>query len=877
MVDRLAQRVIAFSFRRPWTVIAIAVVTALASLASSAYWLQWNANPDELAARGSRYLKDYQSFIDEFGDIDCLYVVVAQNGDPKRAQACVDRLAAELEGHENIEGVYASIGPTEQLRIATRAMPTVDLENLRHSAGAFAAILSDDGPARILSQAKQLLADLPKHALLLSDQQKTEIGSSALFLLNTLAGAVENSEARQTLAPLLCDESSRQYLRTDSGELYFLRILPTKDYTSLAVVDKPLSDIRRTVDKVAREFPELEIGVTGKQVLLCDQMQIASRDMAFATGLAVLLVFLAFVVMLRGLARPAIAVFCLALGTSWTYGVTTLTIGELSLISAAFTPILVGIGVEFGVHVLTRYQEERRQCAAAIAMRRALQAVGRGNLTGAGSTAAAFFTAMLTNSPGFCQLGWIAGIGVLLCMVAMTVVMPAVVILYERWRGCHLEGASIPVVEIPLPRRPLGPRFLVAAGLVTLACLPLAYQVSFRDNVLDLQPRGLASVAWEKRVLAESGSTLFAAIVARDLADVGPLAAKVRALPSVGSVHSVLDAIAEPSAERDRLSLQLNQKVGEAFDIGEGDASADAIRGASRSLLSLEPFARVRSPRDADRMARLAADLNTLADRLSDPERSEEAARNLDTFVARIGSSLATILEGNSLPLREALPDSVRSLLASPGGKYLILAHPRKNIWETAALEEFVADLRSVDPHVTGFPVVHLETVRDLKRSFVLSAILSLIAVAILVWNDLRTIRETVLAMTPLLVGLAWTLGWMGASGLDFNLVNFIAVPLLVGISVDSGVHILHRFREQKAGDVRLGSTSSAVFLTSVTSMFGFGSLMVSAHRGAQSLGLIMTVGCGLILLSSLTILPALTAYVSQSAKEEKDAARKAA
>lgn len=878
MINRLSHRLISVSLRRPWTVLATAVVTAILSVLASALWLRWNANPDELAARGSLYLQDYKAFIDEFGDIDCIHIVVAHKNNADRAEACVDQLATRLQGNPNIEGVFASIGPAEQLKIATRAMPSAELENLYNSAGAFPAILSGADPSIVLGQAKQLLADLPKHALLLSDQQKTQMGSTALFLLNTLAGVMEDSQARQTLAPLLRNESHRQYLKTDAGHLYFLRILPKKNYASLAVVAEPLADIRRVISEVSEVYPELEIGLTGKQVLLCDQMQIASRDMAFATGLAVLLVYLAFVVMLRGVVRPAIAVFCLALGTCWTYGVTTLTVGELSLISAAFTPILVGIGVEFGVHVLTRYQEERRQCAAAIAMRRALQAVGRGNLTGAGATCAAFFTAMLTQSPGFSQLGWIAGVGVLLCMVAMTVVMPAIVILYERWRESQLESAQIPVLEIPLPRRPFGPRFLVASGLVTLACIPVAFQVQFRDNVLELQPEGLASVEWEKRVLAESSSTLFAAFVVDDLAQVGPLSAKVSALPSVASVHSVLDAVADPTADRDKACLKLASAAVSTMGESPREFGPESLLNASRSLVSLEPFARIRSPRDADRMLQLARDLRRMSERFADPIEGRQARQELETFLSRVASSLHTVLEGNALPLRDALPDCLRSMLVSSNGKYLILAHPRKNIWDLASLEEFVGELRTLDPRVTGFPVVHLETVRDLKRSFYLSAILSLAAVTLLVWNDLRSIRDTALAMTPLIVGLVWTLGWMGMQGVDFNLVNFIAVPLLVGISVDSGVHIQHRYREQRTGDVRLGTTGSAVFLTSVTSMFGFGSLMVSAHRGAQSLGLIMTVGCGLILLSSLTILPALATLVRRpsSRLQEKTAANAA-
>lgn len=860
MVDRISDELTKLAFRRPVLVVALASAMALLSAGVSARRLSWNANPDELASRGAPYLVDYEKYKAEFGDLDCAYVVVAANGERRRAEACVDRLCGELRRLEGIDGVYASIAAEEQLRVATRAMPLEDLERLRNSMGAFAPILSGSGPGEVLKEARRMLSDLTRLGLVLSNEQQTQLGSSAMFLLNSVAGAMEDSEARASMSPLLRDEADREYLRSDGGGLYFLRLLMHKDYATLDVVAAPLARVRDAIAKVQKEFPGLEIGLTGKQVLLCDQMRVASRDMAFATGLSVLLVYLAFTVTLRGVVRPAMAIYCLGLGTCWTYGLTTLAVGELTLISAAFTPILVGIGIEFGVHVLTRYQEERRACAAELAMRRALAAVGRGNLTSAGATCAAFLTATLTNSPGFSQLGLIAGAGVVFCMIALTVVLPAMVVLYERWSGGHLESKTLSQLEIRLPKRPLGRRALAACAAAAVVCAAFATRVRFEDNVLELQPPRMDSVVWEKRVLQESGSTLFASVVVDDLEQVASKAARVQGLASVAKVHSVLDAIAPPSDKRSRLCAEVA-----SFELPPPaepapDWDPTLLSSVARTLSTLTPLARVRSPRDADRMARLAEDLVRLEERLTDPDPAAagRARADVERYVQRVAGSLRWILEGNRLPLREALPESVRALLMSPRGKFLVMAHPRENVWDFPALERFVRDLRGVDPHATGFPVTHLGTVHDLKWSFYVAAALSLGAVAALVWIDLRSLRETVLATLPLVVGLTWTLGAMGMAGWNLNLVNFIAVPLLVGISVDSGVHILHRLREGAPGGAELGTTTSAVVLTSLTSMFGFGSLMSSSHRGAQSLGAIMTVGCALILLASLTLLPAL-------------------
>lgn len=866
MIGRLSYLIAYLPFRIPKSIIVVSAILALVSTVSSAKYLRWNTSPEELAARGSQYLSDHKQLIDEFGDLERIFVVVSNQGDGLRSRACVDRLEEELRKIPELSAVHASIGPAEQLHLATRAMPESDLSLLADSSGAFPAILAGEGPGRVLRDARRMLTDLAARAVIMTKHEQEEIGSSALLLLNAIGGAVDGSEANISLSPLLREEKDRQYLRADSGKFLFIRLLPTKEYQSLHIVYKVIDKVRDVITKVEKEFPDVEVGLTGKLVLLSDQMVIGSRDMTLSTALSSILVFVAFVIGLRGLLFPTYAMIALAMGIAWTFGLTTFAVGELTLLSAAFTPMLVGIGIDFGIHLIARYQEERRHSAPEPAMRRALEATSHGNVTGSLTTCAAFYTAMLTNSPGFNQLGFIAGSGVILCMLSMTVVLPAMIILHERMFGSPLVVTPLRSIRMPVPQRFLGPGLVVGCAVATAWWVMLAPRVGFRDNVLELQPPHLPSVKWEEKILADGDSTLFAAIVVDDLSNVPKVVERAQKLSTVGVVHSVLDGVKVPTTRREELRgriaespLQPEHENAVAYD-------SDSLASVSSALLALEPFARVRSPKDAERMARLAKDLRELSNGLRSPDPAvvQKTRTSIETFLSRVRTSLGQVLAGNKMPLRDSLPESIRSLLMSPNGKFLVMVHPRQNIWDFKHLDHFVSDLRTVDPGVTGFPIIHFGTVNDLKASFYLSSLLALGSVVAIVWLDCRSIVQTALAMTPMTVALLWTLGWMGLVGIHFNLVNFIGIPILIGISVDNGIHIVHRFNSERAGIQSMGSTNLAVLLTSFTNMIGFGSLLISEHRGARSLGLIMLVGCILTMAASMTVLPSLLLWIDR-------------
>jgi len=589
----------------------------------------------------------------------------------------------------------------------------------------------------------------------------------------------------------LSAERAPEYLQAPGGTLLFVEVNPLKDFAALDPFRPSLDFVRGVVAKVANDYPTVGIGLTGKPVLMDDEMRTANADMARASLVSVAIITVLFIIVFRGVRRPLLALVAFAVATGWTFGAATLLVGHLNLLSTVFMLVLVGAGLDYGVHVVSRYGEHRRTRSAAEAVALAVRHIGPGTLAGAAGSAAVFFGAIFTDFGGLRELGVIAGAGLLLCALAMVTVLPALLVLIDQ--------KDPPTAHAPRPMSPRKPwpraLALAAALLPVVACLPLIPAgLRFESNLLELQSPQLESVRWEKRIFADSASaTWFAASTAGSMAEVKRLCEEARKHPEILRAESVLDAIPLETPERAALRATV------------------AAAGAG-----------IAAPRD-------------------DAPRAVQAAWQ--------------IVHGAGLPLRDALPAAVAPRTVSASGKYLVRYIPRDDAWEEEPLARFVDAVREVDPAATGVPITQLESIRDMRQSFIDSSIWALVAVTLIAAISFRALVPALLATATVVAGVGMTLALLPVFGSHLNLANFFAVPMLIGLGIDSAIHIIHRFREDPAN---ARPTIRAVAFTALTTAIGFGALVFAEHRGMQSLGLAMGVGSIACMYVACVVLPLL-------------------
>jgi hopanoid biosynthesis associated RND transporter like protein HpnN len=883
MRDRLFKWIADLVWDRPWTVLVAAAVLSAVCLAYAGLRLELNANTDDLIAADRPFMVEYRRFLREFGDLEYIWVVVENGGDAGRTRAVVDELARRLRADAGMSSVYGAITPEEQLRIATRArasrtdprpaMSDQELRDLVSASDAFPAILTGDA-GLVLGEANRMLAELVRRGRELDERQQERAGASALFLLNAVAAAREGSPARRRLAPLMLSGLGPEYFTSESGRFYFITVIPEKDYSTLSVVEEPLRRIRAVIDAVKRENPGVNIGLTGKPVLQADEMATSDRDMTRASIIAFVLVAALFMWTFGGIWKPVLAVIAFACGSAWTYGAATLLVGQLNLLSIVFMLVLIGVGLDYGIHILIRYKENRRTQEVRPAIAGAIQTAVRGNLTGALTSAAVFLAALFTGFQGLRELGLIAGVGLILCFVALAVVLPALVVIADRRRTGTLAPDAAAAPQAP-PGGVLGlavrnpGRALVIVGLATAAFSYAPTRLHFERNLLELQAQGLESVEWEHRIMADSTSaSWFGASIADDPQQVLQTIALARHQPSIGTVRSVFDLVHEPVPGRDELRAQLRlppQAAGPASAPATQPVRAEDLSRAVASLNVMALGAASQAPEAAAELRQAAADLARLAERLRQGGPPADAARaDVARTVRELGDSMRLLLAGDDLPLRDALPDALRQQYVAPSGRYLVMLHPKEDVWDAAAMARYVRDLREVDPRVTGAPVSHFESLNDMVRAFVQMSVYSLVAITAIVLLDYRSAHGVLLSIVPTAFGLVWLVELMGCFGISFNMANFFSVPILIGLSVDGNVHMLHRYYEGGGRLLRFGATRRAVIVTALTTTIGFGALLIAHHRGVRSLGAVMAIGSLTCLAATVTVLPALLAWLER-------------
>jgi predicted RND superfamily exporter protein len=412
---------------------------------------------------------------------------------------------------------------------------------------------------------------------------------------------------------------------------------------------------------------------------------------------------------------------------------------------------------------------------------------------------------------------------------------------------------------------------LASLGIITVGALLVGWTARFDYNVLNLQSKGLPSVETELRLLkADVESTLFAAIVCDDLKQARILQESLAKLPSVATVHSIAELIPEQQEQKAGIILAIQQELGSVqFEIPPADpADAELVL---RSLASL----RLR----ADKLLRAAAErgdtaseaaLRPLVDATTQTRaklqalESSDLQQRLSKYEKRFYGDLQAQLQlmadqvVNRTMSIDDVPQEVREMLIGKTGKFLVRVFPKENIWEREPLVRFVREVQSVAPKVTGTPLGLYEFVEILKTGYRNAALWALLVIGILIFIDFRGGYATLLTILPLLVGTAWMFGAMVVLRIDFNPANIMVLPLIVGIGVAYGIYVVQRYRESREATFYSKSTGRAVILSALTTTIAFASLLIGAHRGIRSLGLVMTIGVIACLIAALALLPSL-------------------
>jgi uncharacterized protein len=892
---RVLQRLVRVACARPALTVLLSVALAILGIAYTLHALTFKTSGRDVLPQDASYVKRYVEYAKDFGELEDIVVVIEARSF-EGAKAYAARLVSELRASPvKFHRIAYRIDPKQFEGRQLLYLSTAELKEIRDKIfdhqEFMESFAGDPSLARLVEGVNTQMAaafvsnlfDLGLH-----DQDLPVDTRFLRVLLDQIATRLDHpTPYRSPWATLFSfgnEPADAGYFLSDDKSLLFILVESPKGEKGSFVGDqKAIDTVRSAIVRLRADFPTIQAGVTGSPALSNDEMAAAFRDSQIATVLAFALTLLVMIIAFVRVGKPILMLLVLAVSLGWSLGLITLTVGHLTIFSVMFISIVVGIGIDYGIYFLFRYEEEiflGRNLKEALELTAAR--TGPGMTIGALTAGGTFFVLMLTDFRGIQELGFIAGASILLSWLSMMTVLPAVLVLVDRRhadrprgqkpRAHQLERIHVPILD-RLTSYPVS--VLVVGVLATALSIWALPSVGFDYNLLNLQAKGTESVAWERRILANTGRTGFNGLAsAATLPEVRRKQDGFEHLPSVSEVDSVVRVIPEEQEEKIAI-IQSFAPLVAPIRIGHSSAVdlerlRQALANLKRRLDVIAAEAGNKLPEDlAALRQKTAAVIKQLAS--ADRETAEPALTYLQSQLYRDFVSKFYSLQRNLSPRPvtiDDVPPELRSKFVGASGHFLLQIHPKVDIWEREGAQQFVTELRSVDPEVTGSPVITYEATRLMERGYLQGTAYAFILVGGLTMLMIRRLKETALAMLPLVLGLLWTIGLMHLLGLKFNLANVWGLPLIIGISAEFGLNVVLRYLEGRShgGPLIARSTVMGVTLNGLTTMVGFGSLMVAAHRGIFGLGVLLTIGSACGLVASLVVLPVILRLVTREA-----------
>ncbi len=811
--------------RKPRQVVGASLLLLLLSLSSAAYFLKFEGERSAMLDPKERYRALEAAYQSEFPGEDDL-VVVIEGGTRSQREIFVDQLVLELKDHPSFSDVFGR----------------TDLNFFRQRALAYV-------PAKMLDQA-------------LASDQAAKLKVVAGFLTKLRVG-IEQGQPQTIELPLGKIQSPEVRLMLGQ-EQYLYNSLPETEIHIVLVRPTPLNklaipQLQNVLTSMRRAHPEVVVSLTGQQVIQADEISCAKRDARLATVLSAVFVLLLFRMSFPSLSVPLMGLSSVLVSVGWTLGFVTLCIGHLNMLTITFAAMLVGLGADFSIHVLLGFREARaRDLSAVEAMQETMRTAGQENWLGALTSALAFAAICYTDFLGIRELGCIASVGVLLCFVGSVTLLPALVFIFDAEappaQARPVWAGVLELVEQKVRLR-LG-WVLVVSLVLSVFGGYLAREVRFDYNLLHLQDERLNSVRTELTLVSAGRGVLSAKCLAPNQRQARVLIEKMKRLGTVDRVESVLRLIPaqELSSVQWQQKLEMLKAKLQAVNSGSKFSPALVDSWVAEAAGSDDPRVREQAERVSSESARLKHLL-----KMRGPGPVLDAAKSMSDQLREEMNRLSALLD-SQIPEQvtvKNLPPSLRLRGVGKSGQLAIRVYPKFDLWDHEQMERFVKDVQSVDPSACGLPISVFYHTESLKLAYERSAWTALSAISLTLLLYFRSFKKTGLALLPKLTGVVWMLGLMAVWGIDFNPVNFIALPMILGTGLVFGVHVVHRLLREPGRPLFAGAAGPAIALSGLATVAGFITLTTASHRGMASLGFVMTTGVLANLVTALLVLPA--------------------
>ncbi|HEY0138222.1 MAG TPA: MMPL family transporter [Nannocystis sp.] len=662
--------------------------------------------------------------------------------------------------------------------------------------------------------------------------------------------------------------SFRDYFEREGIAALVLLVHPTRASSDLDFSQRVTAEMRATVAEVhakpdaAWAGSAMRWNIVGPYIVKADERATISEDM-LKSGLFGFFGVLAILYLLLRSGRAVTTLMApLVCGVVWSMAFTQLVLGHLNTLTSLISTVVMGMGIDAGIHFLLRVREEQAGVSDSEAITRAFGGLIVPLLVASGTTLGAFAVMASSAFPAFHEFGLIAGSGVALCLLAMVTVYPAALRLTgvkrisrrAEWDEVAAPSASLlRGMRRALQRRPEAADLLSMAvlrrpGLVLVIVVLLSGVAGYGARRVHFENNGRELQSDRTRAQAESDIFLISEIFGRDIH------AGILVVDTLEQARAVLASGRADHAAR--LAAGGSSTVAEMF--GAADLLPDPAIDLAKRKQAIAAITEDVPEATWERLEKRAADREAKAEGLS-PEEARRLQRMLKAEPVTLGR----------------LPPALLDKLRSGDGRHAVYAYPNFDAADIGKGVEFMAETATYtqglaaqsdasEPVFVGETTVYALMYRMMLREapYVLGASAALIALLVLL--QLRSIGQTLRTLLPLALGMLWLVGLMGLLDVRFTLFNIPILPAILGIGVDNGVYLTDRIRrlhgEPGGLASALGGTGAAILAATATTVMGFAAFMIADNGGLRGIGALAVMGISIAALTAILVLPSLAA-----------------
>ncbi len=842
-------------------VLLLTAVSVGAAALYTAKHFRLNSNTRELVHQDAPFRRVYSEFNQLFPDYDNATLIVLSSASHRRASQAAKQVTAALRSRPDLFlSVYSA---DESDFFEDHALLYLDPEEL-------------DEVVTRLAEAQPALAALAKDPSLRGLSQQLSDALDALGRTRSLPtgfartanrlAAITEERLAGVRAPMSWEE---EFLRPVSGEVHHLVIVQGReDFSARISSERVIDGVREIASRLGLDHGrDVRLRLTGMVPLAYEELESVRSSVIVAAGVAFVCLTSIMIFGARSLRVIVASLATVIVGIVWTSAFAMASVGEFNTFSIAFSVLLIGLGVDFSIHLCLRTQEGLAQHLGITgATVEASRGVGLALTLCALTSSIGFFSFVPTDYDGLADLGTITGGGMFLTLIASLSVTPAVLTSLGTPRGRPVELAfsSRSVAFLSRHGRTVG----ALALLLALAAAWIGRGMTFDYSTLGTKDPASESMTTLRELQQAEVLTDYAVtLVASNRDDAQRLARRLESLPLVREVRLPEYYLPDEQGEKLELIDDAAFLLGPALLVESIDAPPSAgERVAAIETLHRKAAALAATQGDSPELAATRRLANTLERVLSSPE-PKALLKDLEGLVV---SDLADRLDWLTRALAVTrvgfadLPESLRRRLVSPDGHVLISALPREDVSEVRALTRFLDAVSAIDPNATGRPVVEAGIGEIVVGSFYQAIVLASLGILLVVLLALRDVIDTILVLVPLALTALFTIAAGVLLDIPFNMVNVLVIPLILGLGVDNGIHIVMRYRNEGSLEAVLcSSTPRAIVLSGLTTLGAFGALAIAPHPGISSMGVMLSISILNLLACTLIVLPALLAWRS--------------